>query len=275
MFHARQIKLCLSAIFFVGIACWRALSGKAGSSLVILYYHGVASTKRANFAQQLASLENRAEIVPADFAGNGKTRRRRVAITFDDGLTSVVENAVPELLKRQMPFTIFFPTGSLGRTPSWETEAAHDSQDPVMGSELLRELPAGLVTIGSHSVSHPHLTRITIDDARREIAESKSFLEHLTGQEVSLFAFPYGDLNDEVVDLCREAGFRHAYSIQPRIVNTLRSDFLRGRVSVNPDDGPIEFYLKASGAYAWLAVLASFRRRGRSTMSGLSPAAAK
>jgi peptidoglycan/xylan/chitin deacetylase (PgdA/CDA1 family) len=266
MFQTRQIKLCLSAIFFVGIACWRAVSGKTGSSLVILYYHGVASSKRASFVRQLASLEKRSEVVPAD-AGNSKAKRRRVAITFDDGLMSVVENAVPELLKRRMPFTIFFPTGALGRTPSWETEAAHDSQDPVMGSELLRGLPAGLATIGSHSVSHPHLTRVTIGDARREIAESKAFLEHLTGQEVSLFAFPYGDHNDEVVELCREVGFRHAYSIQPRVVDTRRNDFLRGRVSINPEDGPIEFYLKSSGAYAWLAALASFRRRARSMLS--------
>jgi peptidoglycan/xylan/chitin deacetylase (PgdA/CDA1 family) len=253
----KRIKVLVSAHLWVGQICWRLLARlvRADTSLVILYYHSVPAALRENFAHQLSSLAGRVDVVPADCADEGTVKRRRVAITFDDGLTSVLQNALPELVKRQMPCAIFFPSGALGRTPGWETEAEHDSRDPVMDPGAVRSLPSALVAIGAHSVSHPHLTKIPRQEARREIAQSKASLEQLTGRSVSLFAFPYGDYNDDIVELCREEGIRHAYSIDPQIVDVRSRAILRGRVSVSPGDGPIEFYLKSSGGYAWLSVL--------------------
>jgi hypothetical protein len=80
---------------------------------------------------------------------------------------------------------------------------------------------------------------------------------------VSLFAFPYGDFDDEILKVCRQEGFRQAYSVNPEVVDVRSKEILRGRISVRPSDGPIEFYLKSSGAYAWVAVLARLRQRIR------------
>lgn len=258
----RRIKILISALYWIGQASWRALMRLIGTdrSLVIIYYHGVSSAQRENFARQLSSLAKRADVVPADFAGDGRARRHRVAITFDDGLTSVLENAIPELVKRQMPCTIFFPTGALGTVPDWETEAEHDSRDAVMDPQSVKDLPSALVTIGAHSVSHPHLTDIPAEQSRREIAGSKAALEELTGRQVSLFAFPYGDFDDESLKICRQEGLSQAYSVTPQVVNLRSKAILRGRISVGPADGPIEFYLKSSGAYAWVAGLAWLRQ---------------
>jgi peptidoglycan-N-acetylglucosamine deacetylase len=64
--------------------------------------------------------------------------------------------------------------------------------------------------IGGHTITHPHLTKITADKADDEIAQSKSYLEHLLQREVTAFCYPYGDFNDEVKGLVKKNGYRLA-----------------------------------------------------------------
>ena len=64
--------------------------------------------------------------------------------------------------------------------------------------------------IGGHTIAHPHLTKITIDKADDEIAQSKFYLEHLLQQDVTAFCYPYGDYNDEVKDLVKKNGYKLA-----------------------------------------------------------------
>jgi peptidoglycan/xylan/chitin deacetylase (PgdA/CDA1 family) len=52
-----------------------------------------------------------------------------------------------------------------------------------------------LVTIGAHTVTHARLAQLSADDARREIAESRSTLEGLVGASVRHFAYPFGGPN--------------------------------------------------------------------------------
>jgi hypothetical protein len=102
---------------------------------------------------------------------------------------------------------------------------------------------------------------VAADKARREIAESKTFLENLTGRAVSLFSFPYGDFNSEVASTCQEAGFLRAYSIVPQVVDAQREAFVWGRVFVSLEDGPITFYLKSVGAYGWERTFRALKQR--------------
>jgi peptidoglycan/xylan/chitin deacetylase (PgdA/CDA1 family) len=74
----------------------------------------------------------------------------------------------------------------------------------------IREWLAAGHEIGSHSCTHPHLSRIPLPQAREEITASKKKLEDLFGRPVEHFCYPYGDRNDAVVDLVREAGYRTA-----------------------------------------------------------------
>src|SRR5262249_30713764 len=96
--------------------------------------------------------------------------------------------------------------------------------------------------------------------ARVEIETSRSELEKLTGRSVRLFSFPYGEFNEQLVQLCREARYEHIFTIVPEEVDTASPDLVRARTRVDPSDGPLEFYLKFNGAYAWRAVLPALRR---------------
>ncbi|HYT43154.1 MAG TPA: polysaccharide deacetylase family protein [Methylomirabilota bacterium] len=64
--------------------------------------------------------------------------------------------------------------------------------------------------IGGHTITHPHLTKITIAKADDEIAQSKLYLEDLLQQEVTAFCYPYGDFNDEVKCSVKKHGYKLA-----------------------------------------------------------------
>jgi peptidoglycan/xylan/chitin deacetylase (PgdA/CDA1 family) len=261
----RYVKILISAVYFAAMRVVRALmqafGHKVPNTITILYYHSVPSSKRADFARQMAILTQYARVVPADWCDKTDSSRPTVAITFDDAFTSVIDNALPELAARGFPCTIFVPSGVLGRNPDWAMEGNADRNDVVIDAARLRELPGPLVAVGAHSVSHPRLTRIAPDKARDEIGKSRVAISEITGNSVRLFAFPYGDHNAEIIEICRQEGFRHVFTIVPEPVDPGAGSFVRGRVSVNPDDGGFEFFLKMSGAYTWMPLASGLKRR--------------
>lgn len=86
-------------------------------------------------------------------------------------------------------------------------------------SETLRSLAgAPGVTIGAHTLSHPMLAKHPEEEARREIAESKAWLEEALGAPVRHFAYPVGDptsAGPREFALAQEAGFVSAVTTRP------------------------------------------------------------
>jgi len=88
---------------------------------------------------------------------------------------------------------------------------AEELRDMMLNWEEIIELSREGVSFGSHTVNHPCLAGIPLEEAAREIGESKRILEEKTGREVTSFAYPYGsagDITREVRDLVEEAGYR-------------------------------------------------------------------
>lgn len=73
--------------------------------------------------------------------------------------------------------------------------------------ELVKEIAARGHEIGNHSAKHPHMTKISPDKMREELRVMDDQLEALTGQRTKLFRPPYGDYSNQVVTVCREAGY--------------------------------------------------------------------
>ena len=89
----------------------------------------------------------------------------------------------------------------------------------MMTDNEVRSLRACGMEIGAHTVSHPILARIDQATARREIIESRSYLENLLDERIGLFAYPNGKLGEdytqEHVDIIRELNFDAAVSTNP------------------------------------------------------------
>jgi len=142
-------------------------------------------------------------------------------------------------------------------------DGSPDSFEIVMSAEQIGKLSSSLVTLGSHSCTHPRLSRLAPGDAREEIEGSRIKLQDLTAQDIRLFALPYGDHNASTIELCRKAGYEVVFSTIPTSVDTTGPAFVRGRVKVDPFDGRLEFYLKCSGAYDWAPYVSSLKRKLR------------
>jgi peptidoglycan/xylan/chitin deacetylase (PgdA/CDA1 family) len=86
----------------------------------------------------------------------------------------------------------------------------------MMTSEQVRALHAAGMELGAHTVTHPILSEISIDGARKEIIDGRARLEEITGAPVRVFAYPNGrpgrDYRREHAALARELGFEAAVS---------------------------------------------------------------
>jgi peptidoglycan/xylan/chitin deacetylase (PgdA/CDA1 family) len=89
--------------------------------------------------------------------------------------------------------------------------------DRIMLSwDEIREMIKNGVTIGSHSHTHPILSRMPIEEAKEEIFNSKKILERNLGVKIRHFSFPNGrkeDFSEELRDYCREIGFESICSV--------------------------------------------------------------
>jgi len=265
------ISLCFFAVSWIGATLRRRLNTKTErGTLVVLCYHDVGSQQRQQFARQMDTLLRFAEPAPVDLQPPLRSGSRFVSVTFDDGLITFVKHALPELEARNIPGTLFVVTGKLGQESDWRhypDMPYSDRPGCILTSTQLREI-ADRVVIGSHSVTHPMLTEISETDAKRELKESRTTLERTLGRDVTLFSFPYGDFDDNLIKWCSEAGYRRIYTTVPSMAPSEVATFVIGRVSTDPTDWPLEFRLKLLGAYRWLPFAFALKRRIRSLFNG-------
>ena len=266
----RFLKLVGSLIFFAGAAIWREVRQLRGEpipgSLVVLCYHGVPRSQRAQFARQMDLLQRYAKPIRADIETPLLAGERYAAVTFDDGYQSTVENALPELKARNIPCTLFVVSHLPGHSPWWAGTDGYDCEDRFITSEQLANLPSDLVTVGSHTMTHPNLTALSEEMAKRELFESRQSLQQALRREIRLFAFPQGFYNAALVGWCREAGYQRVFSAEPTTAFSSLPDYVTGRVIADPTDWRIEFRLKILGAYGWLTVAYRIKRKVRARL---------
>lgn len=130
---------------------------------------------------------------------------KAVVLTFDDNYQGFYDRAYPLLKARGWPAVQFVHTGFVG-----DKKGAH----PKMTWEELKKLSKDpLITIGSHTVTHPDLPEIDSSRQVEELTKSKGDLEEHLGIKVDTFAYPEGK-NDAIVQgEARDAGYTLAFSI--------------------------------------------------------------
>jgi peptidoglycan/xylan/chitin deacetylase (PgdA/CDA1 family) len=98
----------------------------------------------------------------------------------------------------------------------------------MMDKSQVREWLAAGHQIGSHTVSHPNLTRLHAMEAREEIQASRKWLEDNFGVSVSHFSYPLGAFDDRILGMVREAGYSTAVTSEFG-VNGVGTDLYRLR----------------------------------------------
>ena len=166
------------------------------------------------FAKQMRELRE-AGYTSGSLLDCGKQKKNddpSIVVTFDDGYTNVFENAVEPLAQAGFKAIQFLLPDLLGKCNEWDLPSG-EVREPLMDVAQVREWLAAGHEIGSHTLTHPFLTRLPWDVAREEISASKKKLEDLFGRPIEHFCYPYGDWNPAVRDLVMEAGYRTACTV--------------------------------------------------------------
>lgn len=193
----------------------------------ILTYHRVGRPPReapdpflyvtsAELDHQLAQAKAAGlRLVGVDEALDGGTMKpRTLAVTFDDGCVSTLEDAVPVLRKHGVQAIQFIVAGRIGGWNDWDL-SKDDVPERLMDKEQIRDWLAAGMLIGSHSYSHRNIRKLGVAEARSEFFRSKGTLEDLFGVPIRHFAFPYGGWRKaELRDLVREAGYECAFTTE-------------------------------------------------------------
>lgn len=100
---------------------------------------------------------------------------------------------------------------------------------PRMTANDVRALHSQGFGIGSHTVSHPILSRTSADHAQQELVHSREQLEAIIGGKVSAFAYPNGvpetDFGPEHIDLVKRAGYTCAVTTKKGVADSNTSVF--------------------------------------------------
>jgi len=262
------ISICFQSVSWLWALMRKLLGKKSNTTCVVLCYHGVKREMRGAFQRQMEDLLRLARPIAGGSKESLAEGAHHVMLTFDDAFASVAENAVPCLVEKQIPATIFIPSGYLGREPGWHSYHEGDyGSERVMTAEQLRAQPSGLITFGSHTITHPKLWLLDDSAASRELCGSREELETALGRPIRLFAFPYGVFNARLLDLAQRAGYERVFTSLPTFAYTVPDEYATGRVEVAPDDWRLEFRLKLLGAYRWLPVAMAIKRRFKGSVT--------
>ena len=218
------------AVLAGGAPSARAASGPA---VPILMYHHIAPAppgarlpalwvRPATFAAQLRALRRagyRAVTlgrVWRAWSGGPRLPRRPIVLSFDDGYADQVRHALPVLARQRWPGVL---------------NLALDFLPAMGGKAAVRRLLAAGWEIGSHSISHPDLTRLDPASLEEEISGSRAQIHNLLGVEAEFFCYPSGRLDAAVVAAVRRAGYLAATTTRAGYASP-RDPFRLARVQV-------------------------------------------
>ncbi len=227
----------------------------------VLTYHSINESvlydsdtiKTSDFNEQIEYLSKHYEIVALDkyFEPVEKTtNKKRIALTFDDAFSGFYTNAFPKLKNKNIPATLFVPVGFVGQVSSWDGS----SSEQIMTWDQIREVSGEGVSIGSHTLTHPDLSTLSIKQAKVEIYESKQRLEQEIGKTVRFFAYPYGRpvfKDKKIMDIVRDSGYEYAFSTRFSRFNSLNNKYFLNRIGVSNTGFKEDFYCKLNGDDDW------------------------
>lgn len=107
--------------------------------------------------------------------------------------------------------------------------------------EMAKKIAADGHEIAMHSVSHPHMNSLSKEEMIQELQGNAQMIQEITGYEPVLFRFPFGEYNNQAIDVVQELGY---YPIQWSIDSldwkeTLSKDDIVDRVVLNLHHGAI------------------------------------
>ncbi|MDH4273552.1 MAG: polysaccharide deacetylase family protein [Gammaproteobacteria bacterium] len=225
------------------------LSRQGVQTIPILCYHrfgnggGKMSVSAEAFAAQLAYLrQNHYTVVALDnllefLEGKRTLPDRSVVITIDDGYRSTFEIAYPLLKKFAFPATVFLYTDFVG------------ASDALSWPQMKEMVDSGFILIQPHTKTHTNLAvqyahetpEAYLKRIESEIDQSGDLISQRLGVKSSIFAYPYGDTNEKVVQLLQRNHYALAVTVQAGTNTPFAPPYMLKRTMVYGDQDIQEF----------------------------------
>jgi peptidoglycan/xylan/chitin deacetylase (PgdA/CDA1 family) len=221
----------------------------------ILNYHSVTnnsdkplSVRIDEFKRQMSYVKDKGLTVTSleDYMDGKFIDNKTIILTFDDGYKDNYDNVLPILSDLGFTATIYLTINFI------ESGIIPWHQQPEAAAALnwpqIREMMCHGLRFGSHTLSHPHLTKISEAEARREITESKDYLEQKLGIKVRSLAYPYGSFNETVREMVKQAGYKMAVT-QRLGKGEKETRFSLARIEISARDHYHSFKFKLTPIY--------------------------
>jgi peptidoglycan/xylan/chitin deacetylase (PgdA/CDA1 family) len=107
---------------------------------------------------------------------------------------------------------------------------------PLTPGELSTFVATPGMEVGAHTLSHPALGTLPAEEQRRELAESRSTLQELTGRSVDTVAYPFGkanDINAETPRIAADVGYVAGFTTVAELVTNRADPLLLPRLTVH------------------------------------------
>jgi peptidoglycan/xylan/chitin deacetylase (PgdA/CDA1 family) len=177
----------------------------------------------------------------------GDREGKVVGITFDDGYQNNLDNALPILRKHDFTATCYAVSSMIGGTNSWDHSLV--AEKPLMALADWQAWRDSGMDIGSHSRTHADLCKLSVDEARDQIAGSKQELEDRLNCEVRHFCYPYGRFDEMHRSLIQQAGYHTATTTRRGRVTPSDDLYTLRRVLIARATNFIHFILKLATTY--------------------------
>ena len=222
-------------IFFICLNISSSYASNIKNSAVVFMYHkfGVSkypstSVKIEQFDEHLKefskskySVES-VEFIIDTIINDGDLPENTIGISIDDADKSFYEVGWPKFKEMGFPVTLFVNTSTI-----------HENNKNYLNWDQIRELVNEGVSIGAHSHSHYHMSDLSIEEVRDEIEISNNIFLKELGSIPPLFAFPYGEANEEIINLLKEYKFKVAFGQHSGVINETSNLYYLPRFSLN------------------------------------------
>ena len=220
------------------------------NSAVIFMYHKFGISKYPSTSVTIDQLDahinelskNKYNIKSLDYIvdtiiNDGELPNNTIGISIDDADRSFLKTAWPKFKEKNMAVTLFVNTSTIVK-----------NNKNYLNWDEIRLLKKEGVSIGAHSHTHNHMPDLSTEEIKKEIEKSNKIFLREIGEIPNIFAYPYGEADERIIELLKEYKFKVAFGQHSGVINETSNMYYLPRFSLNEKYGEIDRVIFAASA---------------------------
>ena len=225
-------------------------------NIPVLMYHDITDDKKNKSAIYYKDFFNQIKILSyLNYKSfnlkdiNKDNYKKKIIITFDDGYENISKIALDILDQFNQKATCFIVLNKIDNFSTWNDNPKKINLTKLMNSSQIREWIDNGYEIGSHTLDHHDLTKLTYENKKIQITKSFLKLNENFGIKSESFSYPYGKYDQECINIIKE-NYNFAVTTEKSLYNYKKNNnYEIPRVSIGPKNSIFKFLLKTLTIY--------------------------